>query len=134
MEDLSQKINQLLSSKEGMAQIQSMASALGLGGPPSSGNAMPDLTHAVEQLSQMGNGPSAPAELPAIDMNVILNIQRAMEAFSSGNKNVELLRSLRPHLSPQRQQKVDDAVRIMELVQMLPLLKESGLFGPGGVI
>ena len=69
---------------------------------------------------------------PPIDMNSILQIQKAMQLFSQSNHNVELLRSLRPLLSEKRQKKVDDAVRIMQLIQMLPMLKESGLFGTLG--
>ena len=42
------------------------------------------------------------------------------------------LRALRPLLSEKRAKKVDDAVRIMQLVQLLPTLKESGLFRLGG--
>ena len=39
---------------------------------------------------------------------------------------------MRPLLSPRRARKVDDAIRIMQLIQLLPALKESGLFALGG--
>lgn len=85
-------------------------------------------------LNQFGLGQSQPQtpSLPSIDMNSMLQIQKAMQLFANGNKNVDLLRSLRPLLSEQRQKKVDDAIRIMQLIQMLPMLKESGLFGALG--
>ena len=39
-----------------------------------------------------------------------------------------LLRALRPLLSHARQKKVDEAIRILQMLRLLPLLKESGVF------
>ena len=163
MDDLTERINQILNDPQSMQMLQNMAQNLGLNqnGNPQNGGQMPgqmpmaspptpvqqnpsngpDLSQLMGMLTQMGlggqmgmggqNQPAAPA-LPPIDMNAMMQVQRAMQAFTSSNKNVDLLRSLRPLLSDKRQRKVDDAIRIMQLVQMLPMLKESGLFGNGG--
>ena len=63
---------------------------------------------------------------------LLLKLQSAMQSLSQPSPGVELLRALRPLLSEKRAKKVDDAVRIMQLVQLLPTLKESGLFRLGG--
>ena len=53
----------------------------------------------------------------------------------SGLKNTgeddrtRLLLALRPHLSEPRQQKVDTAVKILRVIDLLPALRESGLLG-----
>ena len=48
----------------------------------------------------------------------------------AGNRaNVDLLLALKPRLKEHRAKKIDDAIRVMQLIQFLPLLKESGLFG-----
>ncbi len=145
MDDLTNRINQILSDPQSMQMIQNMAQSLGLNPPaeqpsvvpPPSTNSGLDMNQLGSLLSQLGLGQntavSAP-QLPAIDMNTMLQIQKAMQLFTQGNKNVDLLRSLRPLLSEKRQKKVDDAVRIMQLIQMLPMLKESGLFGLGGML
>lgn len=140
MDDISSRINQILSDPQSMQQLQTLAQSLGLSTPtetpppppaPPSDNGI-DMNQLGALLSQFGLGqPQTPAP-PPIDMNSILQIQKAMQLFANGNKNVELLRSLRPLLSEKRQKKVDDAVRIMQLIQMLPMLKESGLFGALG--
>ncbi len=39
-----------------------------------------------------------------------------------------LLRALRPLLSEGRQKKVDEAIQILQMLRLLPLLKESGVF------
>lgn len=82
-------------------------------------------------LSALQDSPSG-ANAPAISMDTILKIQRTMQALSRSNPNIDLLRAMRPLLSPRRARKVDDAIRIMQLIQLLPALKESGLFALGG--
>lgn len=82
-------------------------------------------------LSALQGSPSG-ANAPAISMDTILKIQRTMQALSRSNPNIDLLRAMRPLLSPRRARKVDDAIRIMQLIQLLPALKESGLFALGG--
>ena len=49
--------------------------------------------------------------------------------LSSGanNKNAELLLSLKPYLSKKRQKKTDEAIKLLKLLSILPLLKDSGL-------
>ena len=163
MEDITSRINQILSDPQSVQMLQSMAQNLGLGGPapeqqpsaplmvppldpspvspslsagaaPPAGNGGIDMNQLSALLGQFGLGKNQPQSppAPAIDMNSLLQIQKAMQLFTQGNKNVDLLRSLRPLLSEQRQKKVDDAIRIMQLIQMLPMLKESGLFGALG--
>ena len=139
MDDISSRINQILSDPQSMQQLQTLAQSLGLSAPaettapPPSPSGGIDMSQVGALLSQFGLGQQQQAPPPpSIDMNSILQIQKAMQLFANGNKNVELLRSLRPLLSERRQKKVDDAVRIMQLIQMLPMLKEAGLFGALG--
>lgn len=86
---------------------------------------------AGQALSALQGSPSG-ANAPAISMDTILKIQQTMQALSRSNPNIDLLRAMRPLLSPRRARKVDDAIRIMQLIQLLPALKESGLFALGG--
>lgn len=88
----------------------------------------PDLSSLLSTLQGSQSGANA----PAISMDTILKIQRTMQALSRSNPNIDLLRAMRPLLSPRRARKVDDAIRIMQLIQLLPALKESGLFALGG--
>lgn len=50
----------------------------------------------------------------------------------SGDKNVQLLRALQPHISPSRAGRIDDAVRIMQLMSAWPAIRDSGLLGSLG--
>lgn len=80
----------------------------------------------------IGGGQKTPStESPSLpfDVGTLVKLQKAMSTVGSNRSNIELLMALKPRLSPQRAKKVDDAVRVMQLIQFLPLLKESGLFG-----
>ena len=62
-------------------------------------------------------------------MGVLMKLQQAMANVATNRSNIELLLALKPRLSEERAKKVDDAIRVMQIVQFLPLIKETGLFG-----
>ena len=114
-----------------MQQLGQMAASLGLGAPAQSSSNESASCGGLPDLSAVLG--AAPRETkPAIDPSLLLKLQSAMQSLSQPSPGVELLRALRPLLSEKRAKKVDDAVRIMQLVQLLPTLKESGLFRLGG--
>ena len=129
--DLGAMISQLLADPQRMQQLGQMAASLGLGAPAQSSSNEAASCGGLPDLSAVLG--AAPRETkPAIDPSLLLKLQSAMQSLSQPSPGVELLRALRPLLSEQRAKKVDDAVRIMQLVQLLPTLKESGLFRLGG--
>ena len=121
--DLGAMISQLLADPQRMQQLGQMAASLGLGAPAQSSSNEAAPCGGLPDLSAVLG--AAPRETkPAIDPSLLLKLQPS--------PGVELLRALRPLLSEKRAKKVDDAVRIMQLVQLLPTLKEIGLFRLGG--
>lgn len=68
-------------------------------------------------------------DLSKIDVGMIMKLQQMMSSFNREDDNTRLLHALKPHLRKERQQKADEAIRLMQLMEMLPMLKESGLFG-----
>ena len=52
-----------------------------------------------------------------------------MSAFNNqkNDRRTELLLALKPHLSEERRERVDKAVKILKIVSILPALKEQGL-------
>jgi hypothetical protein len=79
-----------------------------LGGPPSGGG---------------GNAPGLP-----IDMSTIMKLGQAMSSMQGNRQNIDFLLSLKPRLNERRAKKIDDAIKVMQLIQFLPLIKETGLF------
>jgi hypothetical protein len=110
MEDLSEKLTQLLSSPEGMQKIQSAMSALG---------------------GMMGEDtPPPPSPPPAADMGVdmaaISKILPLLGNLNQENEDTRLLAALRPYLHGQRAERLEESMRLMKLMQLLPLLTEGG--------
>ncbi len=61
------------------------------------------------------------------DMNMLSSLAPVLQAVNSKDERVEFINALRPLLSDDRRKKVDEAVKIVRLLSLLPLLKERGL-------
>lgn len=92
-------------------------------------------------LQSMGSGPPAPAPVQAPapspmesifsaisprEIQAIMKIGNALKAPRRDDRT-QLLLALKPHLSPARRERVDQAVKILRILDILPLLKDSGL-------
>lgn len=119
MEDLAATISRLLNSQEGLGQLQEMARSLGL-----------DPDGGAQQAPPQAPPPAGAPEGPGLDLDTMLLLGRAMAAFGQEDRNTELLRALRPHFSPERAKRVDDAIRILQLIRLLPLVRDLGIL-PG---
>ncbi len=63
--------------------------------------------------------------LDGVDFDMIMKAKAIFEKMNSAsNKNVDLIMALKPHLSPEVQNKADRAMRILKLFEVLPLLRE----------
>ena len=126
MDDLNSQINQILNDPQSMAMLQNMAKSLGFN-QNSNQNQMNNSENSpkldLSQLASVFGQQNSNSSSPPLDMGMIMQVQNAMQMFSAGNKNVDLLRSLRPLLSTRRQKKIDDAIRLLQLFKMIPLLK-----------
>lgn len=108
MDELSEKLSSLLNDPDGMSRIKEMAQNL-LGGekPPE---------------------PEPPPLIPDIDIGAITRVMAMMKQGTGDDSRVRLLLALKPNLSPDRQAKVDSAIKILKLIELAPLLREMGLF------
>ena len=123
MEDLSTKLTQLLNDPEGMKQLQSMAQGLmGEGGL--------DLSALVPKEQEKPVMPDISGLMGGVSPDQINMMMKLMSAFNSTKEDdrTRLLMALRPHLTDKRQQRVDQAVKLLKLASILPLISESGIF------
>lgn len=123
MEDLSTKLTQLLNDPEGMKQLQSMAQGLmGEGGL--------DLSALMPQVQEKPAIPDIGGLMGDISPDQMGMMMKLMSAFNSTKEDdrTRLLMALRPHLTDKRQQRVDQAVKLLKLASVLPLISESGIF------
>ena len=134
MDDLTSKVQEILGSEEGMKQIQDMAKALGLTGgdsvpaPASSGGGL-DLSGLLAGLGSGQPAQPPPSQDGGFSLNPadLIKIQQLMQQMNTETPNPALLKSLRPLLKEERRHKVDEAIRIMHLLSLLPVLQQSGI-------
>lgn len=137
MDDLASKLSDILNSEEGQAQLRDLAAMLGgEGGMPDlsalfgGGSAGNEGGNDGRKGRDGGGGKSAGSgfDFGGIDIEMLLKLQSLMASMKD-DKNSELLLALRPHLQDKNKQKVDQAVKILKLLSLLPIIKESGLLG-----
>ena len=121
MEDLAAAVQSILNDPQSMAQLQGVMNSLGMNPPQAPAPATPP----VQQK------PAAAAPLNLLNtLNNSDPMTRAAPLLASANRedgSTRLLAALRPLLGEARQKKLDEAAKILKLLHLLPLLKESGV-------
>ena len=119
-DDLTAKITEMLNNPDEMEQIKAMAQSLMQGG---------DTQNAGGQNPQSGNDfpPFSADGLGDIaDIGSIMNVLKLLKNSGTDNRS-NLLMALKPHLAPERRERVDKAVKILKLVSLVPILKQQGI-------
>ena len=63
--------------------------------------------------------------IDGVDFDMIMKAKTIFDKMNNTqSKNVDLIKALKPHLSPESQNKADQALRILKLFEVLPLLRE----------
>ena len=117
MDDISAKISELLSSQEGIRQIAEMAQQLGIDPSQLDGILGDEAPPKKEKPPQdMFDG---------INVETLLKVQQIINRMNSTNNETALLDALKPYMSPERSKKIEDAKRIMKLMQLIPLINSE---------
>ncbi len=101
------KIQEMLSDEDSMQQIKELA----------------DMLSSSQQPQTTGKGNSSDL---GIDIGMIFKIQELM-SNSKTDKNAELIMALKPHLSTEKQEKADRAIKYLKMFSLFETLKESGI-------
>lgn len=109
MSDFQDKINQILSDPEAMKQVQSLGAQLGI---------------SADKLS------AAPAPPKSEDdaAKALSSLAPLMNSYSSNDEITALLNALKPFLSAEKAQKLEQAQRLIRMIKIIPLIKDSGMF------
>lgn len=62
-----------------------------------------------------------------IDIEAVLKLGELFSEMNKTDKNTRLLLALKPHLREENREKVDSALKLMKIMSILPLLKDSGI-------
>ncbi len=141
MDDLGSRLNGVLNDPKSMEKIRNLAAMLGLDSSSGSGSAPapappPDMPPSVQEavppvVESPSAGLSALSGLQQLDpqmLGIIMKIMPALSSFRQEDDATRLLRAMRPFLGEARRKKLDESLRLMQLVRMVPLLKKGGLF------
>ena len=107
MDDLSRKLTEILNDEESMNKVRSLAENI--------------LSNNETQSNSDDNFGLSANELSMI-MGIIGRLKNGKD-----DKRTALLSALKPNLSAEKQEKVDVAIKLLKLIEILPLLKESGI-------
>ena len=121
MEDLTEKLTSLLGNPEIMDKIQNLSGLLG-----SSENDNSEKTENKTDETQKNESDDF-----GFSPDMIGNLFKIMPLISSlgkEDKYTKFLKSLKPLLSEERQKKLGNSAKILKIMQILPLIKDQGLF------
>ncbi len=116
MEDLSQKITEILGNPETMEQIKGLAGLLG----------QSDSNEQKQQASPITDTLGTDSMNTEM-LGAVMKLAPLLQSVRSDDDSTRLLRALKPFLQEERAKKVDGAIRLLGLLRMLPLLKSSGI-------
>lgn len=115
MEDLSRKITELLNDPASLEQIKGLTGLLG-----------------QSDFSAQTNKPK-PSEFPPKNdfinpemLGTVMKLAPMLQSMNTEDDSARLLKALKPFLSEEKCKKVDEAIKLIGLMKLLPLLKSSG--------
>ena len=117
MDDIMEKIGGILSDEESMKQLSELAKMIMSGELNEDENPSEDNSN-VNSSANSGNIP---------DLGAVMKLSGLAGAFSRKDPNTQLLEALKPHLSEERRLRVDKAVKLLRLLAVWNIAKESGL-------
>lgn len=112
MSELQDTLNQIMSNPEAMRQVQSLGEQLGLSGNTAQPQASP---------------PPSPSQNNEM-MSALTKLAPLMSTAAVNDETTALLNALRPFLSDEKRERLHQAQRLLQVIKMIPLIKDSGLF------
>lgn len=124
MEDLTEKITSILSDPEMMNTIKGISGLLDSSGEKTSQHVECETN---KENTGSENSLSVPSFSPDI-MQIMLKLMPALSSLKKDDKYTNFLKALRPLLPEQQRKMIDMSTQLLQIVRILPFLKESGMF------
>ncbi len=149
MADIMEAVNSILSDPSAMEQVKALGGMLGIGDSEGNKSATPVQTPQqtaasdtiTSLLSSLGNNnnstvkavnaqqsiPNGNMPSPEI-LGMIMKFAPILSSMNEENDSTRLLHALKPFLSEKRQKRVEQSVKLLGIMKILPMVKEIGLF------
>ncbi len=124
MDELAQKLSEIMSNPSAMEKLKGLTAGL-FGNNNSSNN---DNNNKSEQKSNNFSNILENFNTPNNDnIKLITKLIPMLNAINRDDDSTRLLNALRPFLSNEKQKRLDDAIKLIQTIKILPLIKNSGL-------
>lgn len=100
-DDLGRKLDSLLNSPDGLEKLRSTMEALG--------------------VSAEAPTPTPPAEGNEL-LSGLLGLAPLLGSLGGEDRNTALLKALRPYLHDGREKRLDESIKLLQLIKLLPLI------------
>ena len=123
-DELSQTLSALLANPQTMQALQGLMGMLS-----TNSNGAPSPAPAPQPARETPPPPpqAATGGVPGFDPSLLLKMQQLMGAPGQDDPRLNFLLALKPNLSEPRRIRVDEAIRILRLLRIVPLLREQRL-------
>ena len=115
MEDINSKLSSILSDPEAMKEISALASQLGINSPG------------------LHNEPPKPSPQPKTradfsPLSALGGLMPMLGSLKADDDTTRLLEAIRPFLGEERRKKLDKAKKLIQVMRLLPMLRELDIF------
>lgn len=126
MDDMMNRLQEILNDEESMEQIKKIAGMIG----GENGGEMPDLSSILNSgNSNNGNNDNTNPENTNFDFSKLIIIQQILSEANKKDPNTEFLYALKPLLKNESQEKIDKISKVLKIIALWPVIKESGILG-----
>ena len=130
MSDLEDKLNSILSNQEAMGQIMQLARSLGGSRPESTDSTPPPSCNEPSTSASNSNLFSSLSDLDPRLLELALKLLNTYR--SNDDERAALLSALRPFVRPERYARLDQAIQVSKLTQVIRIALDSFRNKDGG--
>lgn len=112
MENIQDKIAEIMADPEALGQVQSLGKMLGISGNPQPAPPEPTVENELFSGETIGK---------------LATLMPLLSQVNQEDDTTRLLTALRPFLGEQKQKKLESARKMLSLMRLLPVLKDGGL-------
>lgn len=127
MDDLTSKINEIMSDPEKLKEIQNLGKMMGLGTDENVTESVPEKS-ASPSKSQNNNSLGPLGDFGGIDPSIIGKLAPIFSSINKEDDTTRLFDAMIPFLSEERKEKLQKIRKMMVIMKLLPNIKNLGLF------
>lgn len=127
MDNIGDLLSSVLSDPDAMSKLRDTAKQFGLDADALIGETGASETSAVRQSEPAENSPQTGLGINTDMIAAIAKITPLLSKLNEEDDMTRLIHALRPYLSGDRRKKADEADKIMAVMRLIPLLKNTNL-------